>query len=262
MYGIEPRWLSEVEPNCISITKKHFPNAKHLGDITKINGAEIEPVDIICGGSPCQDVSLAGKQRGMCYICPQCEGEIQVEELTESADDFATCPKCKEEINKSELSLTRSGLFMDYIRIIKEMREATNNEYPKFIVFENVPGLYSSNNGDDFYTVLREFTGLFSEKFPASRPAKWAKAGRILAESGSLAWRTIDAQYWGVAQRRRRIYLVVHLDGQCSAEILFKSESLRRHTTPGNAPWKRFTDKVEKCSDNADDGGLDRLNGS
>lgn len=126
-YDIEPTWASEIEEPCIRITKKHFPNMKHLGDITKIHGDQIEPVDVITGGSPCQDLSCAGKQSGIKLKCENCGT------LVEFADNTQKCPNCG-----TVLDFTRSGLFMEQIRIIREMREKTNNQYPRFSVWENV----------------------------------------------------------------------------------------------------------------------------
>jgi len=185
-HGIEPVWASEIEPFPIKVTQHHFPNMKHLGDITQINGAEIEPVDIITFGSPCQDLSVAGKREGL-------QGE-------------------------------RSGLFMDAVRIIREMRRASGGEYPRFIVWENVPGAFSSNKGEDFRTVLSEIA---EAEIPMPTSGKWAEAGMVRTERIDIAWRTLDAQYWGVPQRRKRIFLVADFTGQCAAEILFKPEGLR-----------------------------------
>ena len=187
-HGIEPVWASEIEPFPIKVTQHHFPNMKHLGDITQINGAEIEPVDIITFGSPCQDLSVAGKREGL-------QGE-------------------------------RSGLFMDAVRIIREMRRASGGEYPRFIVWENVPGAFSSNKGQDFRAVLEEIA---ETEIPMPRSGKWANAGMVRTERIDIAWRTLDAQYWGVPQRRRRIFLVADFGGQCAGEILFESEGLRRN---------------------------------
>jgi DNA (cytosine-5)-methyltransferase 1 len=185
-HGIEPVWASEIEPFPIKVTQHHFPNMKHLGDITQINGAEIEPVDIITFGSPCQDLSVAGKREGL-------QGE-------------------------------RSGLFMDAVRIIREMRRASGGEYPRFIVWENVPGAFSSNKGEDFRAVLSEIA---ETEIPMPRSGKWANAGMVRTERIDIAWRVLDAQYWGVPQRRRRIFLVADFGGQSAAEILFKPEGLR-----------------------------------
>lgn len=436
LYGIEPIWASEIEDAPIRITKRHFPNMKHYGDITKMNGAEIEPVDIISGGSPCfpagtmiltsegyidikdvkvgdivythlgnwkkvtavgnrqaetiilqgdcplettrnhpiysfddysnkvwipaenmfgkwwatpkqfpvsqynmysvfkqniwsgkgkakalatrffaeqhfdtelllksdgtytvgvnyydsdlrddtlfswhkvtsivstgetktvynisveddesyiadsivvhncQDLSVAGRQEGISRKCSSCG---MVLPLNFSED---MCPKCG-----AEVEYTRSGLFMEQIRIIKEMRKATNERFPKVIIWENVGAAISSNNGDDFQCVLSEFVGLFGEKLPTLRPEKWCKAGEIVGDNGSLAWRTLDAQYWGVPQRRKRVYLVVDLTGQRAGEILFKSESLRRHTPQGEIPWQRTSGAVESSIGTADKTG-------
>ena len=241
LYGIEPVWASEIEEPCIRITKRHFPTMKHYGDITKMKGDEIEPVDIISGGSPCTNLSLAGKQEGIKRKCFTC-GELFPIDFTDNV-----CPKCG-----AEVEFTQSGLFVEQIRVIKEMRRKTNECFPKIIIWENVAGALSSNNGDDFYCVLSEFAGLFGEKLPTLRPEKWCKAGEIVGDKGSLAWRTLDAQYWGVPQRRRRIYLVVDLTGQRAGEILFKSESLRRHTPQGEVPWKRASGKVEDSIGAAD----------
>ena len=124
--GITPVWASEVEPYPIAVTTSRFPNMKHYGDVSKVNGAEVEPVDIITFGSPCQDMSIAGKRAGLKH---------------ESKGDDET---------------TRSGLFMEAIRIIKEMRKATNGKYPRFAIWENVTGAFSSNKGEDFRVVLEE----------------------------------------------------------------------------------------------------------
>ena len=196
-HGIEPVWASEIEPFPILVTKKHFPNMKHLGDITKINGAEIEPVEIITGGSPCQDLSVAGKRAGLA-------GE-------------------------------RSGLFMEQVRIVKEMREhdratgrSTKSIRPRFMVWENVPGTFSSNGGEDFRAVLEETARIADETVTIPRPRddKWNTAGAIVGRNFSIAWRVLDAQYWGVPQRRRRIFLVADFAGHSAGEILFKCESV------------------------------------
>ena len=188
--GIEPIWASEIEPYCIRVTKKNFPYMKHYGDITKINGADIEPVDIITFGSPCQDLSIAGKREGL-------EGE-------------------------------RSGLFLEAVRLIKEMRDATQGAYPNYIIWENVFGaLSSTNKGDDFWTVLKEIYGITQEELCIPRLEKWTKAGEILGDGCSLAWRTMDAQYWGVPQIRRRVFLVADLRGHRAGKILFEQEGMR-----------------------------------
>lgn len=183
--GIRTLWASEIEPNCISITKTHFPEIRHLGSITEIDGGKIPPVDIISFGSPCQDLSVAGTQKG--------------------------------------LSGERSGLFREAIRIIYEMRAATNGLYPAIILWENVPGAFNSNHGKDFRTVLEKIT-----KARISMPdsGKWARAGMVRISGVDIAWRQLDAQYWGIPQRRKRIFLVADFRGQRATEILFKCESL------------------------------------
>lgn len=202
MCGITPVWASEIEPYPIRVTTARFPNMKHLGDITKINGAEIEPVDIISFGSPCQDLSIAGKQKGLV-------GE-------------------------------RSGLFMEAIRIIKEMRIATNGKYPTFIIWENVPGAYSSNKGEDFRTVLEEICKVADSDVSIPRFAKWKKSGEIVADGFSVAWRTLDAQYWGVPQRRKRIFLVGDFRGQRAGKILFERDGLQRDFKTGKETRERI----------------------
>ena len=210
MCGGTPVWASEVEPYPIAVTRSRFPNMKHLGDITKINGAEVEPVDIISFGSPCQDLSVAGKRAGL-----------------------------KHEDNGDE-ETTRSGLFMEAVRIIKEMRRATNGLYPRFAVWENVPGAFSSNKGEDFRIVCEELIKIVEPAavMPAVPKNGWSYADSYCGEGWSLAYRVFDAQYWGVPQRRRRIYLVLDLRGECAGEILFEREGLRGYFTEGGSPWQ------------------------
>ena len=180
---------------------------KHLGDITKIHGDKIEPVDCITFGSPCQGLSMAGKRLGF--------------------DD------------------NRSVLFLDAARIIKEMRIATNGMYPTFAVWENVPGAFSSNGGEDFRAVLEELARVeqpdASIPRPSGRGGKWSKAGAIAGNGWSLAWRQLDAQYWGVPQRRKRIALVADFRGQRAAEILFERTSLSRNPDESIKTWEAFT---------------------
>lgn len=176
--GFIPVWASEIESFPISVTKKRFPGMKHLGDVTKINGAEIAPVDLITFGSPCQDLSVAGKRAGI-----------------------------KHKGNGDE-ETTRSGLFMEAVRIIKEMRGATDGKYPRFAMWENVPGAFSSNDGEDFRIVLEELCRVKDRGANVPRPQtqrgrpSWRNAGAILGDGYSLAWRVLDAQFWGVPQRR------------------------------------------------------------
>ena len=175
----------------------------HLGDITKIHGDEIEPVDCITFGSPCQDLSIAGRRAGLA-------GE-------------------------------RSGLFMEAVRIIKEMRSSTNGLYPTFAIWENVPGAFSSNSGEDFRAVLEELARIGQPDAAIPRPprgGRWSKAGAIAGNGWSLAWRQLDSQYFGVAQRRKRIALVADFGGQRAGEILFERTSMSRHPDPCIPAWK------------------------
>ena len=209
--GIEPRWASEVEPYPIAVTRSRFPDMKHLGDISKVNGAEIEPVDVITFGSPCQDLSVAGRQAGM-----------------------------KHQSNGDSMT-TRSGLFIEAVRIIKEMRRATNDKYPKFAIWENVPGAFSSNKGEDFRTVLQEIIKIVeptAPSLPSPEKGGWPYADVLVGDGWSVAYRTFDAQYWGVPQRRRRIYLVADFTGGCARKVLFEREGLRWYFTEGGTPWK------------------------
>lgn len=216
--GIEPVWAAEIEPYPIAVTRSRFPQMKHLGSVTDINGAEIEPVDIITFGSPCQDLSVAGKQAGLKH---------------ESNGDDET---------------TRSGLFMEAVRIIREMREATDGAYPTFALWENVPGAFSSNRGEDFRTVLGELIKLVepSAVMPDVPKAGWAYADSFVGDGWNLAWRVFDAQYWGVPQRRRRIHLVLDFRGERAREVLFEREGLRGYFAPCGTAWKRPTADAER----------------
>ena len=212
--GIETLWSSEIEKFPCAVTEKRFPCVKQLGDVTKINGAEIEPVDIITFGSPCQDLSIAGQRAGL-------KGE-------------------------------RSGLFMEAVRIIKEMRNATRNGAdesvrPRYAVWENVPGAYSSNGGEDFRAVLEELCRVADDEVSVPRPpqGRWGGAGAIMGDGYSVAWRTLDAQFWGVPQRRRRIWLVADFGGRRAAEILFEREGLSRHFAEIRKAWAAPRSEVE-----------------
>lgn len=217
--GIEPVYASEVEPYPIAVTVSRFPNMKHLGDVSRIKGAEIEPVDIITFGSPCQDMSVAGKRAGLKHT---------------AVGDEET---------------TRSGLFMEAIRIIKEMRVKTNGIYPRFSVWENVPGAFSSNRGEDFRLVLEEFIKITEPDavMPAVPQAGWAYADCISGDGWSIAYRVFDAQYWGVPQRRRRIYLVADFRGQRAGEILLKPEGLRRNSAQSGTQGQ----ETARCAKNS-----------
>ena len=206
--GVTPVWASEVEPFAIRVTTKRLPFMKHYGDVSKLNGAEVPPVDIITFGSPCQDMSVAGKRAG--------------------------------------LDGSRSGLFHEAIRIIKEMRCRTNGQYPRYIVWENVPGAFSSNGGADFRSVLEEICKVKSGEADVPQPDKWETAGQILGEDFSVAWRVFDAQYWGVPQRRKRIYLVADFAGMRAPDILFKSDGLSGYSAEGIGAWQRTACRLKE----------------
>lgn len=189
--GITPLWSSEIEPFPIRVTTKNLPTVKHLGDIHDIHGDEIAPVDIITFGSPCQNLSIAGKREGL-------EGD-------------------------------RSSLFYEAIRIIKEMRWKTNGKYPRYAVWENVPGAFSSNKGLDFKAVLDAFAKVKDEAISVPLHTKWPKAGLIMGDDYSICYRTLDAQHFGVPQRRKRIFLVADFNGRCAGKILFEPKSLPRN---------------------------------
>ncbi len=189
-HGITPVWASEIEPFPIRVTTKRIPEMKHYGDVSKMHGDEIEPVDIITFGSPCQDMSVAGRRDG--------------------------------------LGGARSSLFYEAVRVIKEMRCATGGKYPRYIVWENVPGAFSSNKGEDFRCVLEAVIGIAepNAQVPMPEKARWPYADLYMGDGWSVAYRTLDAQYWGVPQHRRRIYLVADLAGGSAGEILFECEGL------------------------------------
>lgn len=231
--GIEPVYAAEVEPYPIAVTKNRFPKMKHLGDVSKVKGGEIEPVDIITFGSPCQDMSIAGKRAGLKHA--------------DMGDD----------------ETTRSGLFLEAIRIIKEMREATNGVYPRYAIWENVPGAFSSNRGEDFRTVLEEFIRVKEKDavMPDVPKAGWPYADCYSGNGWSLAYRVFDAQYWGVSQRRRRIYLVADFRGQRAGEILLKPEGLRRNSAQSGTHGQE-TARCAKNSVGTAIDGVDRYNQS
>ena len=206
--GIEPVWASEIEAFPIEVTRKRFPSMLHVGDITKLNGAELPPVDIITGGSPCQDLSVAGARAGLA-------GE-------------------------------RSGLFMEQIRVVKEMRDADERRgrtahtvRPRYMCWENVPGAFSSAGGEDFRIVLEEIVRIKDGSCSVPRPdsGRWESAGAIiLGNQFSLAWRVMDAQFWGVAQRRKRIFLVADFAGRSAIQILFEQDRLPGYPASGGGP--------------------------
>lgn len=216
IFGIRPIWASEIEPFPILVTTKNFPEMKHLGDINKLNGADLEPVTIIAGGSPCQDMSIAGKREG--------------------------------------LDGSRSNLFREQIRIIKEMRESdraagrTGTQIrPRYMVWENVPGAFSSNKGKDFQAVLQEIVSITDEEsnVPLPPKGKWQTAGCIMGDHFSIAWRVLDAQYWGVPQRRKRIYLVADFGGNTAPKILFEREGLSGNFTESREAWQRTAGDIK-----------------
>lgn len=169
--GIWPVWASEIEPFPIRVTTKRLPHVRHYGDVSCLHGDSIEPVDVITFGSPCQDLSVAGKRDG--------------------------------------LDGSRSSLFFQAVRIIREMREATDGRYPKVCIWENVPGAFSSNGGEDFRCVIETLCKVAQESVYVPRPEKWDSAGAVMGDSWSLAWRQLDAQYFGVPQRRKRVFVVM-----------------------------------------------------
>ncbi len=213
--GIIPLWASEIEPFPIRVTTKRMPQVKHYGDISKMNGAELEPGDIITFGSPCQDMSIAGKRDG--------------------------------------LSGSRSSLFYEAVRIIKEMRCKTNGQKPRFIVWENVPGAFSSNKGEDFRAVLEEVCKIKDESVSVPKPGKWNSAGEIMGDDYSVAWRQFDAHIWGVPQRRKRIYLVADFAGWCARKILFESEGLSGYSPQSIHSWEGT---AATSSESAGDAGI------
>ena len=175
---------------------------KHYGDVSKLNGGDLEPVDVITFGSPCQDMSVAGKRAG--------------------------------------LDGARSGLFFQAVRIIKEMR--VKYEKPRFAVWENVRGALSSAGGEDFRRVLEELCRIKDDAIDVPRPpkGKWQSAGCVMGDGYSIAWRVLDAQYWGVPQRRKRVYLVADFDRDSAGKVLFESEGVSGHSEKMQAARKDF----------------------
>lgn len=217
IFGIEPRWASEIEPLPMLITKKNFPDMPHHGDIRYMNGGKVEAVTVIAGGSPCQDMSVAGQRAG--------------------------------------LDGSRSNLFHEQIRIIKEMREhdrkaGRTDKYirPRFMVWENVPGAFSSNKGKDFQAVLQAIVSVTDDTATVPLPpkGKWQSAGCIMGDTYSIAWRTLDAQYWGVPQRRKRIYLVADFGGGTAPKILFEREGLSRDFAESREAWQRAAGDIKE----------------
>ena len=216
--GIKPIWNCDIEPFPILVTTKRLPEVKHYGDISGLKGSELPPVDVITGGFPCQSVSQAGKREGVQHIAHGGE------------------------------KTTRSGLVYEALRIIKEMREATNGKYPRYFVVENVPGLFSSRGGEDFKAVLEAIIGIKEEgiEVPAPKNHRWPKSDVYLGDGWSVAYRVLDAQYWGVPQRRARIYLVADFAGESAGEVLFKSEGLSGYTPQGFRAWQGTACRTEE----------------
>ena len=209
-YNITSLWASEIVPACVSVTKRHFPDMAHAGDVTQLHGGKLPPVDIVTFGSPCQGLSMAGQRRGL-------------------ADE-------------------RSGLFMEAIRIIDEMREATHGRYPRFALFENVPGALSSAGGRDFAAVLQAFA---KAQIPMPYSGRWANAGMVRGGGVDLAWCVYDAQYFGTAQRRRRLFLVCDFAGKCAGEIHYVPKSLRGYFEAGGTPRQGLAAFAESRPDTA-----------
>lgn len=195
--GIEPVWNAEIDPHAVKVTDARLPHCKQLGSVTEVNGADVEPVDILTFGSPCQDLSIAGARAGIH------DG-------------------------------TRSILFFEAIRIAKEMRDATANQFPRFLVWENVANALNINKGADFHAVLQEFVSINDPFCAVPRPpkCKWSPSGCIVGDGYSVAWRTYDTQFYGAPQRRKRVYIVCDLGSERAGEILFKPEGSRGNYPP------------------------------
>jgi len=209
--GITPLWASEIEPFPIRVTTKRLPFMKHYGDISAMDGSKIEPVDIICFGSPCTDMSIAGRRAGL-------EGK-------------------------------QSVLFYEAIRIIKEMRCATNGKYPRWICWENVPGAFSSNAGHDFQAVLEAIISIAEPdaQVPMPEKGRWPYADCYMGSGWSVAYRTLDCQYWGLPQRRKRIFLIGDFAGECAGKVLFESEGLSGYSAESFRTWQRAAGSLTDC---------------
>lgn len=208
--GITPVWASEIAPFPTLVTYRRFPDMEHYGDVSKIDGAKVPKVDVITFGSPCQDLSVAGQGKGLLG--------------------------------------SRSGLFFEAIRIIKQMRTESEGRYPRFAVWENVPGALYSNKGEDFYEVLRQIVSVKDEKKASElpRPTRWQGAGAIVGHGFSLAWRVLDAQYFGLPQRRKRIYLVADFADRSAPEILFERQGESEPSCPIRAEERAPAGKTEE----------------
>ena len=209
--GMKPVWNADIEPFAIRVTTKRLPEVKHYGDVSTLNGAELETVDVITFGSPCQDLSIAGRRAGIQ------DGE-------------------------------RSNLFFQAIRIIREMREATNGEKPRYAVWENVPGAFTSNGGEDFKAVLEAVIGIAAKEappVPAPEQGRWPTADILVGDGWSVAYRVLDAQYWGVPQRRKRIFLVADFAGDSASKVLFDSEGMSGYSHESFRAWQRAANGAE-----------------
>jgi DNA (cytosine-5)-methyltransferase 1 len=196
---VKPIWSSEIEKFPLALTKVRFPETIQLGDVTKIDGAKIPPVNIICSGSPCQSLSVAGKREGL-------KGE--------------------------------SGLFFYTTDIIRRMRDATDGKYPRFLCWENVPGALNSSGGNDFRAVLE---AIAETEIPMPANNKWANAGMVQCDRCEIAWRILDAQYFGLAQRRARIFLVADFaeSERRAGKILFVEPGSCRNNPQSEGTQKR-----------------------
>lgn len=206
--GVKPIWSSEIEKFPLAVTRKRFPDTKQLGDVTKIT--DVEPVDIVCAGSPCQDLSIAGKREGLA-------GE-------------------------------RSGLFINAINIVRQMRMSTGGgRQPRFFIWENVPGAFTSGSerGADFRAVLESIA---ETDIPMPKDGRWAAAGMVQCPKCEIAWRVLDAQFWGVPQRRKRIFLVADFAAtdRRAGKILFVEPSLSGNTEQSRETRKRVASTIEK----------------
>lgn len=207
--GVKPIWSSEIEKFPLALTKVRFPNTKQLGDVTKIDGTKIEAPDILTAGSPCQNLSVAGNREGL-------KGE-------------------------------QSGLFRDSIRLIQQLRMSTRGGQPRFFVWENVTGAFTSGSerGADFRAVLESIA---ETDIPMPKDGRWAAAGMVQCPKCEIAWRTLDAKYWGVPQRRKRIFLVADFAAtdRRAGKILFVEPSLSGNTEQSRETRKRVASTIEK----------------
>ena len=214
---VRPLWRAEIDDYPRAVSETHFPEVKSYTDVRSINGSEIEPVEILCAGSPCQNLSLSGNRKG--------------------------------------LSGSESSLFYEAVRILYEMRKATNGSMPRFFVWENVPGAFSSNGGNDFKAVLSAIT---KAEVPIPKSKRWGEAGLVRSAECDTAWRVLDAQYWGVPQRRKRIFLVADFatEKRCAEQILFVEKSLPWDFKTGNNVSQNFAKGIgnsTNISSNPDD---------